>query len=147
MSCSPPVNPGTRTAPELLETIRGEEFKQLCAIQWKLEEKDRAIMFDDSELSDLLVARGASFDIDQDDPLDLEPRYFLPGPVDKMEKGLRTKGGMPWIPLEPVEIPKANDNSYWPHHMVADGAYHDVRARANFCESAARDTSSWVDHQ
>ncbi|KAL6356018.1 hypothetical protein LRP88_09603 [Fusarium phalaenopsidis] len=65
-----------------------EELRQLTRIQKKHERRSKIIVFDDEQLQELNIVRGSPFDIDDDDPTDLDPRYFPPGPIEEMEDGL-----------------------------------------------------------
>ncbi|KAK7426110.1 hypothetical protein QQZ08_007420 [Neonectria magnoliae] len=68
--------------------MRKDEFSQLVAIQRRLEKRLKTIEFNDEQLNEVSIVQGSPFDIDQDDPIDVDPRYFLPGPVESMEYGL-----------------------------------------------------------
>ncbi|KAK7424273.1 hypothetical protein QQX98_000541 [Neonectria punicea] len=58
--------------------IRRHEFRQLHRIQGKLERRWKTIEFTDEELKKISIVRGSPFDIDEDDPIDLDPRFVFP---------------------------------------------------------------------
>lgn len=104
--------------------------------------------FQDQDLADILVVRGATLDIDQDDPIDLEPRYFLPGPVDKMEAGLIhderefchiEAENCPWPKFGPINLNRLPDADAFAH-----GAVKDARMLAGFCRAAAKREGDWI---
>ncbi|RMJ15395.1 hypothetical protein CDV36_004921 [Fusarium kuroshium] len=58
----------------LSNRMRREEFRQLTLVQKKLERRSKIIMFDDEQLQELIAMRCSPFDIDEDDPIDLDSR-------------------------------------------------------------------------
>lgn len=90
---------------------RVKELQLANGIDVLLQRLKHSIMFADSRLKRMLcITRGAQFDIDEDDPEDTERRFFLPGPVDKMELALQMSD---WSfptehPDDPVKIPASD---------------------------------------
>lgn len=83
---------------------------------------------------------GAHLDIDQDDPVDLEPPFFLPWPVDVAERGLENNS-VEWSCLPPLKFHLFKH--YDVHTQVdihANEAFYDAHNREGFCERAARRT-------
>ena len=140
-------------ATHLQLAARIEELRQLTRIQKKLERRSKIILFDDEQLQELSIARGSPFDIDEDDPTDLDPRYFLPGPVEEMEDGLeqlRSEWDIfprPWPQPKPIENHHLQGRDEFAHGSAADDALWDAIARAGFCEEVAQNSSSWTPHE
>lgn len=100
-------------------------------------------MISDAQMADLFIARSSPFDIDQDDPIDLEPRYFLPGPVKAMERALG-KTPLDWpnfirqfLPIEHHR--RSRDQGLW-HAIKAVG---DASHMARQFVFTAMTTTAW----
>ncbi|KAI8677366.1 hypothetical protein NCS56_00626500 [Fusarium sp. Ph1] len=107
-----------------------EELRQLTRIQKKHERRSKIIVFDDEQLQELNIVRGSPFDIDDDDPTDLDPRYFPPGPIEEMEDGLE----------------QLRSEDEFSHSSTANEAWWHAIARGGFCEEVAQNSSSWTPH-
>ncbi|KPM37801.1 hypothetical protein AK830_g8752 [Neonectria ditissima] len=138
-------------------TMRKNEFSQLTRIQKRLEKRLETIEFDQEQLSEVSIVQGSPFDIDQDDPIDVDPRYFLPGPVEDMEHGLEvlrttldywgTRPEREWPQAEPIENHLLRSGHESDLKFVARNAWWDAQARAHFCELAAYEApSGWTRH-
>ncbi|KAH7329584.1 hypothetical protein B0I35DRAFT_47676 [Stachybotrys elegans] len=82
---------------------RRKEYRLLDRIQGKLERRWRTPIFNDDQLAEVCVTRGAPFDIDNDDPLDFDPRYFLPGTEEDVDRGMELSRQDPTIPRDNIE--------------------------------------------
>ncbi|KAF5023563.1 hypothetical protein F66182_4376 [Fusarium sp. NRRL 66182] len=133
--------------------MRTEEFRALDRIHRKLERRWRMTELDQETLQQLSIARGSPFDIDQDDPIDVDPRFFLPGPVENMEHGLKDvlqRDGLeshPWPEARPIMNHLLQNGSDSEYELAALHAEDDAGARGDFCVSAAEVDSSWRIHQ
>ncbi|KAJ4329401.1 hypothetical protein N0V84_000035 [Fusarium piperis] len=134
---------------------RREEFHQLTRIQRKLEKRSKTIVFDAEQLEEIGIVRGSPFDVDEDDPIDPDPRYFLPGPVEDMEDGLERirndvdiwgRQSRPWPQAEPIKNHKLRGRNELAHRHAANDAWYDAKARGYFCEVAGWSESGWRDH-
>ncbi|RMJ09879.1 hypothetical protein CDV36_010498, partial [Fusarium kuroshium] len=67
---------------------RKAEFRRLSQLQKKLDMFYKITEWDDKFMEGFSIIRGSPFNIDDDDPIDLDPRFFLPGPVESMEHGI-----------------------------------------------------------
>lgn len=76
------------TDPRIKSRLRDFEF--LDKIHQRVKRHKTTQIFSPGRLANYPIAHG-SFDIDQDDPIDLEPRFFLPGLVEDMESALKTQ--------------------------------------------------------
>ncbi|KAJ4312115.1 hypothetical protein N0V84_010093 [Fusarium piperis] len=66
--------------------IRRQEFRQLCTMQRRLDKLYKITEFDNDALARISITRGSAFNIDDDDdPIDLDPRFFLPSLIENME--------------------------------------------------------------
>ncbi|KAI8671662.1 hypothetical protein NCS57_00642000 [Fusarium keratoplasticum] len=116
-------------ATHLQLAARIEELRQLTRIQKKLERRSKIIVFDDEQLQELSMVRGSLFDIDEDDPIDLDPRYFLPGPIQELEDGLeqlRSEWAIfprPWPQAKPIENRHLQGRDEFAHSSAADDAF------------------------
>ncbi|KAM4055087.1 hypothetical protein HRG_005896 [Hirsutella rhossiliensis] len=121
---------------------RQQDFATLCAIQEQLERRRDTPPLDGPALVELLVVCGAPLDIDDDDPIDLEPRFFLPGPA-----GCRAKDRH-GPPLEPIQVHRLRGRG-WPGGCddCARDALADARRQARSCELAAWRASRWDTHR
>ncbi|KAM5353708.1 hypothetical protein ACJ41O_000358 [Fusarium nematophilum] len=134
-------------------TMRKEEFYQLTRIQRRLDKQPKTVEFDDDQLEEVFTVRGSPFDIDENDPIDLDPRYFLPGPVENMEYGIeaiqKAAGLMRelWPQSEPIKHHRLRDGDEIEYEVAARYALRDAQARADFCEKAAREASGWIRHE
>ncbi|POR31983.1 Uncharacterized protein TPAR_07793 [Tolypocladium paradoxum] len=126
---------------------RRQDFKTLCAILERLEKRrSRPVFGTAEELDDLLVVCGAPFNIDDEDPIDVEPRYFRPGPVDKMNQGLQAEGEeMPQ--LDVIEAHKLGEQESARLDRFAYDALGDAWRRGEYCESAAWTSTYWQRHR
>ncbi|KPM45735.1 hypothetical protein AK830_g763 [Neonectria ditissima] len=130
-------------------TMRREEFRQLNRIQKKIGKLQKTIEFNDEQLQDISVVRGAPFDIDEDDPIDLDPRFFLPGPVDDMEHGLEAMskteglGRYRWPQAEPIKLHRLRDGDEREYEIVSENAYWDARSRGMVWPSAEDGRPCW----
>lgn len=139
-----PVGEECRIYADTRRKQRKDEYKRLAKIQRKIERRKNVPVFDDAKLAEVLVVRGSPFDIDQDDPIDLEPRFFLPGPVDLMEQGLESNT-VEWCRLEPLHYHALkNDDIYFTQAKIyADEIMTNARQRGGFCQRAAREVYGW----
>lgn len=134
---------------------RRQEFHQLTRIQRKLERRYKTIEFENEKLEQLGIVRGSPFDVDEDDPIDLDPRYFLPGPVDDMEKGMERvlsvrdiwgRQDYPWPQAEPIKNHELRHGNELAYRHAANDAWYDAKARGQFCEMAGSSQSGWGNH-
>lgn len=138
---------------DLLLATRREEFRQLARIQKQLERRSKTIMFDDEQLQELNIVRGSPFDIDEDDPIDPDPRYFLPGPIQEMEDSLEQQQSewdiipRPWPKAKPIENHHLQGRDEDAHCIATEEALWDAMARGGFCEEVAQNSSSWTPHE
>ncbi|KAF4466904.1 hypothetical protein FALBO_6232 [Fusarium albosuccineum] len=135
-------------------TMRKQEFRQLNRIQRELEKRWKTVEFDDETLQQLSIVQGSLFDIDQDDPIDLDPRFFLPGPVETMEKGLEAllqADGLEycrWPKVPPIQNHRLQNGDELQHKNASRSAEDDAITRGGFCELAAeKSVSGWRRHQ
>ncbi|EEU39854.1 uncharacterized protein NECHADRAFT_79494 [Fusarium vanettenii 77-13-4] len=134
---------------DLLLATRREEFRQLARIQKQLERRSKIIMFDDEQLQVLNIVRGSPFDIDEDDPIDPDPRYFLPGPIEEMEDSLELQSErdvFPWPKAKPIKNHHFQGRDESAHSIATEEACWDAMARSGFCEEVAQNSSSWTPH-
>lgn len=143
MSVASPVDHRSSTpGDEPRRTIRRDEFYQLCNIQRKLEKLDKTIMVDDADLAELSIIRGAQLDLEDDDPLDFDMRFFLPGTVEAMETALANVDWR-WPQLEPIETPKNADLCWLKYSNITSDARCDARDHMDWVTRAAEATHSW----
>lgn len=145
--------------------IRKQEFHQLSEIQRKLDKIHRITEFDNDALAHISIIRGSAFNIDDDDPIDLDPRYFLPGPLENMEYGvdaLHKAQGLcqrKWPQLEPIKNhqirketerlanPEVHPNLRYNYfRAVFESSMREAQLLAVFCQEAAKVDSSWATH-
>ncbi|KAM0332214.1 hypothetical protein ACHAQA_002489 [Verticillium albo-atrum] len=68
---------------------RLEEFSLLGKTQKWLKRQNFVPSLSVEQLADTCIVHDTSFDIDLEDPIDFEMRYFLPGPVEAMERAIQ----------------------------------------------------------
>ncbi|POR38229.1 Uncharacterized protein TPAR_01572 [Tolypocladium paradoxum] len=145
----------SRTSPVIVQ--RKQEFQELCRIQYSLEAKKKMPTIPDSQLEDLRVIRGAPFDI-EDDPIDFEPRFFLPGPVDKMEEGVRRmmEEGFQgfqyvrrsiWEVPRPLNCKKLRSSGWQDQFYVSSDFKLDAELRRRWFINATNSVSAWAPHK
>ncbi|KAL2693679.1 hypothetical protein Neosp_000240 [[Neocosmospora] mangrovei] len=135
---------------DLRLAARREEFRQLARTQRELERRSKIIMFDDEQLQELNIVRSSPFDIDEDDPIDPDPRYFLPGPIEEMEDSLELQSELdvfPWPKAKPVKNHHLQGRDEDAHSTATENALWDAMARGGFCEDVAQNSSSWTPHE
>ncbi|KND88654.1 hypothetical protein TOPH_06654 [Tolypocladium ophioglossoides CBS 100239] len=133
----------SRTSPRIVQ--RQQEFQELCHIFYSIEAMKKMPTIPDSQLEDFRVIRGAPFDIDSDDPIDFDPRFFLPGSADKMEEGFRREPRY-WRIFPPLDYKKLRSSEWRDHMGFSDDCSRDARCRHLFFENATRDTTDWAWH-
>ncbi|KAJ4180170.1 hypothetical protein NW755_012021 [Fusarium falciforme] len=146
--------------------LRKQEFNRLDKIQKKLDRYYKITEFDDRTLEKFSIVRGSPFNIDEDDPIDLDPRFFLPGPVEDMEHGIDVTNKTDfteycrWPQFQPIDNHRRRqeDQEYADvsrhgryaresHYHSRFGTEENEAARnAWFCERAAQVASSWQRH-
>ncbi|PNY26220.1 Uncharacterized protein TCAP_03850 [Tolypocladium capitatum] len=133
-----------RRSPRIVQ--RNQEFLELCRIQYSIEAKTKMPTIPDSQLLDLHVIRSASFDIDEDDPIDFDPRFFLPGPADKMEEGLGEMRPGDWTVLPPLDYKKQRSSEWYGHMFFSNDCMGDARTRHQFFQNATDAIIDWGWH-
>lgn len=98
------------------------------------------VMFNDLELRDLGITRGALFDIDQDTPVDTDSLFFLPGPVDEMEQALKSSGGPIYV-RDDICIPKKNSDDET-FHAYCDDMMYDAYSLQKFYAAHSEETQT-----
>ncbi|EEU41736.1 uncharacterized protein NECHADRAFT_87757 [Fusarium vanettenii 77-13-4] len=145
--------------------LRKQEFHQLSDIQHKLDKLYKITEFDNDALEKISIVRGSSFNIDDDDPIDLDPRFFLPGPIENMEYGVdvldKTEGlcRRRWPQLEPIKNhqirketqrladPEVHPNQRYNYlRATYEANMREAALLAVFCQEAAKVESSWATH-
>ena len=139
---APPVNEECRAQTENWRKERKAEYRQISRIKRKLERRKNVPVFDEARLAGVFAVQGAPLDIDHDDSIDLDLRFFLPGPVDEMEHALESID-IPWMKMRPLEYHKLQMNGRGESKVLAYDIVNEAYSRAGFCERAARDRSGW----
>ncbi|KAM0426033.1 hypothetical protein ACHAPT_008664 [Fusarium lateritium] len=164
MSTTPPIKEYRGSKHPRYEA-RKQEFFQLNDIRKKLDKLYKTTEFDNDALEQISIVRGSPFNIDDDDPIDFDPRFFLPGPVENVEYGIEVLDKTPglgrrrWPKLKPIrndEIRKIVKKRAGPEYTPAerysysrtifDQTMRDAHQLAMFCEEAAKIDSSWTAH-
>ena len=139
---APPAKEECRAQRENWRKERKAEYRQISRIKRKLERRKNVPVFDEARLAEVFAVQGAPLDIDHDDPIDMDSRFFLPGPVDEMEHALKSTD-TPWMKLGPLEYHKLEMNGRGESKVLAHDIVNEAYYRAGFCERAARDRSGW----
>ncbi|KAI8712005.1 hypothetical protein NCS52_01465600 [Fusarium sp. LHS14.1] len=151
---------------DLRSALRTQEFRRLNKIQKKLDRYYNITEFDNSTLEKFSIVRGSAFNIDEDDPIDLDPRFFLPGPVENMEHGIDVTNESDfteycrWPQFRPIDNhrrrqedqawanatgPDRIARKYWLDDRLRE-EQSEARRNAWFCQRAAQVASSWQRH-
>ncbi|WAO96741.1 Hypothetical protein NCS54_01442500 [Fusarium falciforme] len=139
MSTTPP-NKEYRGSKHPRYALRKQEFHQLSDIQHKLDKLYKMAEFDNDALEKISIVRGSSFNIDDDDPIDLDPRFFLPGPIENMEYGIRKE-------IQKLADPEAHPNQRHNYlRAMYEANMREAALLAVFCQEAAKVDSSWATH-
>ena len=141
----------TRPDPDPRRTARLQDFYLLDQIQRRLKKMRNSPVISEEQLFDLSIAHSSVFDIDQDDPIDLEPRYFLPGPVETMERALSATP-LDWpkfiLTFRPIEChSRAGHDSFWHNEDLwrAIDAVGDASSIGRHLFFTAITTTAWHD--
>ncbi|RSM14705.1 hypothetical protein CDV31_005287 [Fusarium ambrosium] len=144
-------------------TLRESQLHRLEEVEKSLDKFYMTTEFDDNMLGPFHIIRGSPFNIDDDDPIDLDRRFFLPGPVEDMERGIEVANEtdftdyIRWPQFEPIDdgFRREEDKNYAdaPRHERLNLYYSRLDSDAKegahrgfFCQQAAEVTSSWRHH-
>ncbi|KAJ4318270.1 hypothetical protein N0V84_006942 [Fusarium piperis] len=143
--------------------MRREDFYRLCKIEKKLDRFFNITQFDNDLLEKFSIVRGSPFNIDDDDPADLDRRFFLRGPIEDMEHGLKVideaefTDHCRWPRFEPIDEGRRReeDQEYADERRYARKDLHygwrendsgEASEIAFFCEQAAKVALNWQCH-
>ncbi|KAH7253023.1 hypothetical protein B0J15DRAFT_559999 [Fusarium solani] len=139
MSTTPP-NKEYRGSKHPRYALRKQELHQLSDIQHKLGKLYKITEFDNYALEKISIVRGSSFDIDDDDPTDLDSRFFLPGPIENMEYRVRKE-------TQRLADPEVHPNQRYNYlRAIYEANMREAALLAVFCQEAAKVESSWATH-
>ncbi|KJZ76694.1 hypothetical protein HIM_04030 [Hirsutella minnesotensis 3608] len=123
---------------------RQHDFALLCEIQDKTKRpQETPSQLEGPALDQLRVVLGAPLDVDDESPIDLEPRYFVVGDG-SLADDLRAKAMQQ---IEPIDVARLHKRQWSGCQELARRSLADARRIARCCESTAWRASRWSTHR